>query len=319
LSDLTGGDGEEDSFPGLTVSITLARLAYSASGLEGLPSYEELGLADLVEAGRQWQLLRADASTWEWNAAFAGRPEAWREIGLLMGSVGESVMLAAAAQTEIEALRGAVRAGAIPHSCVLALRFFAEGQSHLLISVSHRLTNIALRGLMLAKGYPWSTTDRRVPAVPAAPYSPEKKDWIQFSLSPVLVELAEGSGIPSLTALAATVSSLASDPAWQELQHHRDEDFHRAREESPLVFDSRRAPVWRETGPGQRTLSMSWRPDPSADEALAWADSICSVPQQAMKALAPLLSRFADTWADCMHDLSDGRFSMTTSTTDAEG
>lgn len=289
-----------------TASVHLGWLAFRGLRPRGVPNFAELGLMELAEECRQWQHLRSAGDLWEFNSLKAGRPDSWREIAQLMGSVGESVVLAAGAEVEVEMLRRAITSGRVDHKCALAQRFFAEGESHLLLGAAHRLGNICLRALMLAPGYPWAVKLDRIPDRPVEPYSDARQDWIPFSATPQLRRLSSKSGYPSLIRLAGIVTTLKSSPAWGEMERQRDLDFHRAREESPVATGTSRSPAWKRTGPGQRTLSSTLQPDLTRDQTIAWVEPICAAPRGLLDQLGPVMVDFRETVQLVISDIAGG-------------
>ena len=65
-----------------------------------VPTFAQLGLAELADECEVWQLQRANSVFWELNH-WGSRPDAWREIPVLMGSTAESALLAGTAEVEI--------------------------------------------------------------------------------------------------------------------------------------------------------------------------------------------------------------------------
>src|SRR5260370_42018413 len=121
------------------VAIRLRRLEVPI-GQEELPSYDDIGLTDLVEEATDWQLLRGGG--WFWglgSMVVPASPDRFTELAGLFGSTGESVLVAAAAEIEITALRHAILDGSMHRHYGIGQRFFAEAQGSLLLGAGHRM------------------------------------------------------------------------------------------------------------------------------------------------------------------------------------
>jgi hypothetical protein len=293
-----------------TGSVRLPRLsAPRAPGTD--PTFDELGLAALAEECKTWHHVRVVGNFWELNAVHMGRPDSWREIPVLMGSVAEAALLAGSVEVEIECLRRAIAAGPLPVQYGLAVRFFAEAQGQLLLGCGHRLANIALRVMMLANGYPWGASVGY--AQPFPPNSDNRDDWIPMSDLHKYQTAATASGHPSLTALVSVVVDLWSSAEWKALEDQRAMDFHRARQESPFVVGARRTGVWKTTTPAPGVTHGSLEDDdedPTAAEIRAWSDQLGVASRAVLVGLPPVMVSFSAALSTTMSEVTVGSFSL---------
>jgi hypothetical protein len=296
---------EQEDPPGVTAAIRLPQLTPPVPAGIPAPSFEELGLRELVEVCRAWQLHRAGSTFWELNAG--ARTDVWREIPVLMGSTAESALLAGSAQVEIERLRRAIEAGELPNEYGLAQRFFAEAQGQQILGCGHRMANIAVRAMMLVAGYPWGTAvglNR-----PVTPFSDHQGDWIAMSRLSEYRRAAAASPFPSLVRLATVVVDLEGSSQWQRLEDQRGTDFHRGRHESPFVAGARRESVWRFDAQ-TRILEPGGEDVPTDAEGERWLADLGADSLAALLLLPRSMRRFEKALADAMKEITGGSFDM---------
>jgi hypothetical protein len=293
-------------------SIRLRRLAYSVAP-DAIPSFAEVGLAPLVAEAAAWQHLRVGSAFWEVIATADGtanQQDRWHEVGLLMGSAAESVLLATSAEIEIEILRRAVAGGSLPYQYVLAQRFFAESQSNQVLAFGHRLANLLVRALMLDSTYPFGVDCPNKLRRPFPVYSDNPAAWISLSELHSLEQLFEAAPHESLRSLYVTVIELRNQPEWRALEERRAVDFHRWRDETPLVAGAERATLWRHDPIGRtRTLELRASTTPGPATAVSAVNEIVSVSRHALDLLESPMHRWRQTWMDAMSHLSGGEFS----------
>jgi hypothetical protein len=293
-------------------SVRLRRLAGSLPS-ESIPTFDDLGLVPLVAEASLWQHLRAGGWFWEVIAAAGGtadQHDRWREIALLMGSAAESVLLSAGCEVEIEILRRALAAESLPNQYVLAQRFFAESEGTQVLAFGHRLANLFLRALMLDSSYPFGAVCPKRFGIRFPVLSDERACWIALSELPSLELVVEAAPHESLRRLFAPVLELLQRAEWRQLDERRAADFHRWRDETPLVAGAERSPLWRHD-PIKRTRTLEIvaikTPEPAA--AASVVNDIISISRSALDLMEPTMRRFRETWMEVMSDLSGGKFS----------
>jgi hypothetical protein len=291
-------------------SIRLRRLAAETGPSAALPTFDELGLSRLLTECVAWQRYRAGGWFWELNAMSGGRYDCWREIPLLMGSVAESALLACSAEVEIECLRRAMKKGDLPIQFGLSLRFYAEGQGHQLLGAGHRLANIAVRTLMLAKDYPWGKVAPGI-ADPFPPYSESREHWISLSRIDKVEQVAAASPHATLKRLVAVVVALAKSTDWQALEELRGKYCHRSRDEGPFVIGARQHMVWAtDETTHTRKIEFGGEVAPSTTEVWQWLDRVCSIHRRALQTLPTTLASFRQNLDTAMTELTDGNFTI---------
>lgn len=295
---------EQEDPPGVTAAVRLPQLAPPVPAGVPAPTFEELGLRELAKVCRAWQLHRAGSTFWELNAG--PRPDAWRELPVLMGSTAESALLGGSAQVEIERLRRAMQAGELRKEYGLAQRFFAEAQGQQILGCGHRMANIALRAMMLATGYPWGAAVEL--SQPTPPFSDNKGDWIAMSQVSEYRRAAAASPYPSLALLATVVLDLEGSSQWQRLEDQRGMDFHRGRHESPFVAGARRESVWVNQ---QQFRTLEPADDVPTDvEVERWLADLGTESLAALLLLPRFMRRFETALADALREITGGTFEM---------
>jgi hypothetical protein len=276
------------------------------------PTLADLGLAELDDELLMWEQLRTGGQWfWELAAAFgsAHQRDRWREIALLFGSTAEAVRIAVTATVEIALLRSAMANRDLTSSYWLGVRFFAESQGQLTLGAGHRLANIVVRALMLDEAYPWSAVVPNMLRTPFLPFSDRKEHWVGMSAISHLTNVASAAAFPSVSTMAAIVRQLSLDVRWRRLEDQRGRDFHRAREESPVVARSPRSSAW-SVDSGGTTLGLGppAMPDPAiAEHAI---NEIAAISAAGLAALADQLQPFRLAWMTAIGEVSGGRLSF---------
>lgn len=298
------GHPPEEQALGVTAAVRLPRLTAPRPVNAPPPTFADLGMTQLHKVCKSWQFERAGSTFWELN--IRGRPDSWREIPVLMGSTAESALLAGTACVEVECLRQAIAAGDLPREYGLAQRFFAEAQGHLILGCGHRLANIALRVMMLARGYPWGVGVRL--RQPITPFSDNRDDWVAMAEMPDFRRAAIASPYRSLDRLTSVVIDLAGSRQWSLLDRQRASEFHRGRQESPFVSGARQSSVWVVQG---QTRTLEPLDDvPSAVEVDHWLADLGKESIAALAVLPRFMRKFHAALADAMEEITDGTFHM---------
>lgn len=293
-----------------TVSIQLGRLGAPLLTNGRAPTFAEVGVERLAQEALQWQLLRAQGWFWETFATFdVQQQDRWLEIALLFGSVGESVLLAAAAEVEITLLRKALDDGRLSSGYFLALRFFAESQGQVVLSVGHRLTNLVARALMLDGSYPWGNRPPRAIHHRFIPFSDLPADWIAIEQVPQLLRIAPDSPHPGHLAMANAIESLHRHQAWRSLTIQRAVDFHRSRPESPFVSRPERISPWITTT-HSRELRLGPSPPPDAALASKEIEMLALKSSQGLRALAAVMRQIRSGWLKAIPSVTGGHASI---------
>lgn len=287
-----------------TISIELQRLAVPIPK-ERVPTYEELGLASLIEEATEWQTLRAGGWFWGWSALIGQEGDRWVELALLIGSVGESVLLAAAAEVEIEALRRGIKDGTVHRYYGMSQRFFAEAEGQFIMGAGHRLANIVARALMADRDYPWGQRGLHDLAHRFPARAEGRGHWVPMARSAVLVKIAEASPHDGLKRMARAVAELYRHPVWQRLEDQRGVDFHRWRAESPFFTQ----PTF-SRGSGTATFSEPGAPAADDPTPALFFESICQTSRAALDRLLRALQETRAGWLQGMSDLSKGGFTF---------
>lgn len=103
---------------------------------------------------------------------------------------------------------------------------------------------------------------------------------------------------------------LQARPEWRALEERRAIDFHRWRDETPLVIGTERKSLWRHDPIERtRTLHLIANTTPEPAVAASAVSDITAVTQTAINLLEPLMRQFRTTWMSAMSDLSGGTFS----------
>lgn len=283
---------EEDEGSSQTVALRLERLAAPVPR-DRLPTYDALGLEPLANEADRWQMVASSGLSWGIKALSKAEPERWFELGGLMGSAGESVMLAGAAEVEVAALRQAIQDGSIPRAYGMSQRLFAEAEGQQILSVGHRLANTALRALMTSSFYPWGERDLGGLVTRFPPNSSNRNHWISIGQTRDLARLGEASKNPAVQRIVEAVIGLRDSLAWRALDQQRASDFHRQREVSEFLsrFELR-------SEHGVRTLTgfgSPWAEDPGPQQKI---DAICATSHDALDALLPALQEIRRGWED---------------------
>jgi hypothetical protein len=294
---------------GRIFSVRPARLAAPLLSGNEAPSLADVGLGWLEAEIIEWQLVRAQSWFYEIAAIQAAEKDRWSELGLLFGSSAEGVLMAATAEVEIVLLRQFVNesgsAGG-PSGAWLGLRFFAESQGQMTLSAGHRLVNMVARALMADPSYPWPAASsaplrKRILDRPFPPYSDERSHWLGMEDIDELVAIANRCPHQSLRTMAAIVGDLRATDQWKRLDEQRGKDFHRAREESPVVSRGERRTAW--VG---NALNVGPPRDADPKRAEEDVERIAAISRAALEDLGRRLAPFRDSFFQSMNDVSGG-------------
>jgi hypothetical protein len=207
-----------------------------------VPSYEDVGLSSTIDAATICFDLRSDGLFLGTRFMAGGLAEnPWREICGLVGSIGESLVLAAACGVEAEAHKRAIASGGEPNGMVIAQRFFSNAQGQEVISVGHRLANVAIRTLAIDPdlrarmdtcGHP-----ARGWAKAHAPNSSARRAWLSLNkaTADALRCVVTQTRHCAIFDVAEEVALLQHSDEWRELDDVRGESHHRWRAESSVV------------------------------------------------------------------------------------
>ncbi len=291
------------------MSVRPIRLAVPLTAGRELPSLADLGLGWLAAEVTEWQRVRAQSWFLEVAAIFAAGKDRWSEVGLLFGSTAEGVLMAATAEVVITLLREYINQNAATGGAPgawLGLRFFAESQGQMTLSAGHRLTNMLARSLMADPLYPWPQPGAqalRKPAISNAfpPFSDERQHWLAMWDLPDLLIIAKRSPHESMRTMAEIVSDLRASKPWKDLDDQRGKDFHRAREESPVVSRGERRSAW--VG---ETLNVGPPSDADLVKAREDVERIAATSRAALEELGRHMAPFRESLFQSMAEVSGG-------------
>jgi len=207
-----------------------------------VPSYEDAGLNSTIDAAKTCFNLRSDGLFLGTRLMAGGLAEnPWREVCGLVGSIGESLVLAAACGVEAEAHKRAIASGDEPDGMVIAQRFFANAQGQEIVAVGHRLANVAIRALAIDPGLRARMETCGEPArgwaKAHAPNSSTRRAWLSLNKTTVdaLRCVVAQTRHRAIFNVAEEVAHLQYSGEWRELEDIRGESHHRWRPESPVV------------------------------------------------------------------------------------
>lgn len=281
-----------------TIAIRLQRLAVPVAKSR-IPTYEKLGLEALVREATRWQQLRSTGLAWGMAAMRKAEPDRWVELANLFGSTGESALLAASAEVEIELLRGAIRDRTVSREYGISQRFFAEAQGQQVLGTGHRLANVVARALMADSNYPWGTRalggiSGRFPSE-----SVDRSHWIAISRAGDLGRTAQASGVQSLERMARSLEQLRKSSEWRALEDQRGSDFHRARHESPYF-----AHMTFSVEAGKKTISVYGSPSADDPAPQGRVEGICQISRSALNLLLPAMKGIRLGWTSASRILA---------------
>ncbi len=228
------GDHDERQFHAIKLSYVAAHGAPNADQ----PTHEDLGLERVLEvADRCWNFRGHADYIAAVDCALAEDP--WRELCGLAGTIGESLMLVAASEIEVEWHRRARAIGDLPSNMKLGQRFLSEANANAVISIGHRLANLIARALVLDPQLRAAAAKSKNPNIARmmtalTPFSDDRHAWISLDdgNTRTLRKIAKCSSHSSVRSLADRLRELACGEPWRQLEQSRGEDFHRWRVES---------------------------------------------------------------------------------------
>lgn len=160
----------------------------------------------------------------------------FREIAGLFGSMGESLAIAVAVQSEIFLHRIWEESGERPKEMEVAERFFVEQLLQIQVSISHRFINLVAR--LLASRCDWrKLAPTRFEQLATTPWSDDREAWLNFG-KPVTASLLSWAHKIDHAApgeICKAANDLAISTEWDALDACRGEDFHRRRPNSSVI------------------------------------------------------------------------------------
>jgi hypothetical protein len=235
----------------------------------------------IQDVGVRWQLMSARGS-WSETASMASggwrqhsrefRADAINELAGLMGSVGEQITLAWAAEQDVQRW---LRSRRDPYHRTMGTRALAELSMHFSLGAAHGFANAVLRVLLL---------DDRIRDVLVAaqgrngpgyrPLSTDRRDWHTFSPNSQrpwtdLPRLVDSANSTPAVRLVRELELLRGAHRFAAMDARRGMDYHRQRPQS-VPTSSPRTGLWtHEVQPGGVLRSMSIASaalDPERDE-----------------------------------------------------
>jgi hypothetical protein len=207
-----------------------------------LPTFGELGLDPVIEAADRCFDVRSRADYLSVGNISSMRlaDNPWREVLGLAGSIGESLVLAAGCEIEVEYHRRARLCGDLAQGMIIGQRFFSEAEGQKVLGVGHRLGNLVLRAVAIDRTIRVGLADddaflRWRDA--HEPFSDERDTWIALNRDWArrLARLVKESPHGSIRRLVSAVVTLQRSTEWRNLDHSRGQRFHRWRAESSVV------------------------------------------------------------------------------------
>jgi len=296
----------QDTERGL-LSIRPKRLALPHQVTDRIPSYAELRLTPLMREALEWQMERSGMWFLEMSTGvMPARRDRFHEIGGLFGSTAEAVILAGAAEVEIELLRRGIDKKRVPESLGMCQRFFAEAICQTVIGVTNRMLNIGFRVVMIHSGYPWGTACSKRLLQPFQPFSNRREDWVGLSELKAFGEITRASRAVPLRRLHGALSRLAADDVWAAVDEQRGEDHHRWRYESPHVDGLNKRSPWM-TQPGAVSFDGPTAAYVDADRIV---EEVCEVAHNGLIRLTRAMREFRLAFAASAAIVTDGSLSF---------
>lgn len=212
------------------------------------------------------------------------------EIHGLMGSIGEQLMLAWAAEQDVQ--RVELSAGSRRELVTTMLgRAHAELSSHFILGASHSLANLALRVLLLdtqATATFAQVWGKRYAADAFAPLSNDRNGWLTLnkSLVDALRRAAAASSSQAMKTMVESVCGYYESSAYAGLDDRRGLDYHRHRPQS-VPHTAPHEGTWSKAGDSVRLVAP--RRDPASDLTLVHSAITCGL----------------EALADTMHEVSE--------------
>ncbi len=222
--------------------VVLGYLAAHGATDVAQPTHEDLDLDGVLDAAKRCADFRSNGRfiALPVPSAMALRDDPWREVFGLAGSIGESLMLAAGCEIEVEWHRRARGVEALPPQFVVGQRFFSTAELQEVLGVGHRLLNLVLRAVAIEPDLRdciaaekalkrWAAVHR--------PFLDDRRAWESLNATTVgaLRQATAHSPHPAIRSLVDALLDLVTSKAWEDLAQSRGRDFHRWRAESSVL------------------------------------------------------------------------------------
>lgn len=316
---------EDSCDPETTSAILLPSLAPDLAEDTPVSIRAAHGRDGVWQEAQRWQMMSGHASEAESAAAMAGVPlMSWKvresdgtetvvpmegkdrprepnrvlEIHGLMGSIGEQLMLAWAAEQDVQRVeQSADRRGELVTT--MLGRAHAELSGHFILGASHSLANLVLRVLLLdalatdAFARVWG---KRYSAGAFAPFSDDRNGWLTFNRSMVdaLRKASTASSSQALRTMTASVCSYYESSSYAGLDDRRGLDYHRHRPQS-VPHTAPHEGTWSDAGDSVRLIAP--RRDPASDLKLVHSAVTC-----ALDALAATMHQVSESILTAISD-----------------
>jgi hypothetical protein len=209
------------------------------------------------------------------------------EIHGLMGAIGEQLVLAYAAEQDVQRLVATAR-GRNADLQRLLQRASAENSAHFILGAAHSLANLVLRTLMLnTNSATWLKNEYRE-ANGFRPGSDDRNAWLTLNKNTVkeLRKAAKTSSNRFLVDAVEAVGGLYASKAFQALEVRRGMDYHRRRPQSVPHASPRNGSVSRASD-GTGTISLAEaRLEPESD-----ADAVHALVAETLLALKEAMAK----------------------------
>lgn len=205
------------------------------------PLHEDVGMGPVVNVARRCADVRGTAGLqWVPGTSMDLAANPWREVYGLVGSIGESLVVAAACEIEVEWHRRARAVGDLPPAMVVGQRFFSIAEGQEVLGVGHRLVNLVAR-VLATRDDVRATMQSFRPLKrwqrDHFPFDDGRSSWLSADSPTVeaLARVAAAHRHPSFARLADAVQELVRSAAWKNLEESRGQNFHRWRAESSVL------------------------------------------------------------------------------------
>ena len=232
-----------------------------------------------MEESSSWQAVGFSARDNATFAAMSGGAEFRRmyELGGLIADTGEQLGLVHAARNEGELWRDVIEDTEPPRDLRergqligyrMAHRAFLELQTLYVMSIGHRLANVAARFLALNSDLRVLLAQRLRNQPTFEPDSRNRQDWLSLhaTVASRLKEVADESQMRAVVALIEPIETYAASSVWKEFAGRRGIHFHRWRPQTAGIAGvSQTSPVFSPPGGGFRVSLGAPAPYHDAD------------------------------------------------------
>lgn len=291
---------------------SLWRRRIAPDGADSWPTAADLGVAELLQAAVDWQLLRQNA---DWHEMImvteAPARSAWvPEIHGLFGTAGELVLVTAEAAMDVLLAEWEAADAATDLERAAAwrsIRFFTEGQGNNLVVFGHTVVNLAVRTLALYPDLDASLIGRGPGFERAfAPRATDRRAWLSLNESTAaeLTRAALPLG-PAAHALCESIVDLLNGEMG-DLVNLRGEQYHRWRGEGPgLPGVSFQAPRMLDRLQAGHAVSFGGPPTPYLEGREVLEELLATV-GAAMRQLAGWMPSFHLLWFAAFEEVRRG-------------